>query len=61
MKRLKIWLLKRRVRKAVAIVKRIDATMTKIGMSRQVRRAYWRTIAASSEAREALLERMQSK
>ena len=56
---IKAWLLRRRVRRAAKVMRKIDAMMIKYGMSREVRRAYWREIAKDSSAREALLGRME--
>ncbi len=59
MNRLNLLLFKHRVRRATGLIKGLERAMIKAGMSRQVRRAYWRDIAKNSEAREALLERME--
>lgn len=50
---------RRRARKAAAIIRRMDRTMVKIGMSRQARRSYWQNFARSEAMRDAVLSRME--
>jgi hypothetical protein len=51
-RRFRLWVLRRRARKVRAIVARLDAAMTRMGVPRQGRRQIWRDIIKSVDVRD---------
>jgi len=52
-RKFRLWRLRRRARKVRAIVRRLDATMHRMGVPRQGRRQIWRDIIKSANVRDA--------
>lgn len=53
-KRIRAWLITRRVEKAISALRYLDDIMIVKGYTRQYRRALWRDVVASIDTREEL-------
>ena len=63
MKRIRKWVLNRRLKRAIWAIRRVEKVMEDMGLSRTLRRQLWRDFTKTENGREnviGVLERMRS-